>query len=349
MKLEIRINQFGGRFESSLEGFRGEYRGKEIERSKLVELGERTSRLYSKGCSLTDLRTLGVELFRLLLPNDRAHTFYESRDSCRRDGTELDVVLEFFLDPILHDLPWEALHDGKRFLALDPFVRLSRYMKQVGEIRPLLEGDVVRVLLSWCNAPGFARLSLDEEVQTVRDALGRSSRFHLEVLPEASFDQLRHTLCRAATRGRGFNVWHHSGHGAVKSVEGVDSFRLVFPGEPRAALVDSTTLADLVREVQGISSSLGSPPELSLGIINACSSGSAHGLATVLAGLNLPAVVGHRSPVYDHTAIAMTEGLYAALGNRRSLAACLREARSRMLATGSARDWALPILYSRTT
>lgn len=93
---------------------------------------------------------------------------------------------------------------------------------------------------------------------------------------------------------------------------------------------------------------LGVCEELRLAVINACRGATVAGLATGLANLNVPAVIGFRREILDSSALVFAEALYRGL-IETTLERAVSRARLELRDAGySADDWSFPLLFVRT-
>lgn len=276
----------------------------------------------------------GKKLFATLVPEPVREAFVEGLRLARRSESPVTLRLVFDYDPELHGVPWEAMHDGRAFLALDSRVRMHRHIRQHRAVRTLQLAPKSSVLATFSDR-GDPPLDLAAERETVREAL--RARMTLHVLDNPDSEAIVHQFRRSTGRemahpGQGFVVWHHAGHGQVEEGPGASGFRLVLRNSDGAPLV----ITDLMEELS----------TLQLAVFNCCHGGHAKGLATALARINLPAVVGHQSAIADAAANIFAEEFYRNLFSH-SPAEAMRRARVGVLAAGHGRDWLLPVLFMR--
>jgi hypothetical protein len=240
----------------------------------------------------------------------------------------------------LHELPWELLHNGKRFFATNRATTIVRYVEQMAPVRSLAVEPPLRVLLSTATPSGCPPINVTAEERIIRIALNElGEQAELVVQHDLSFDQLRHLLMRQERRGRPFHIWHHIGHGSISSDQGVGTFSLILDDGGHAYNVSLARITSVIQ----------SCPSLRGAVLNTCHSADTSGLAPALAALGVPLVVGFRGTIDQEISQIFAEVFYAALADVPADAA-VAEARL-VLATdllGTA-AWATPMLFLRTT
>jgi hypothetical protein len=282
---------------------------------------------------------IGQALYREIFQGDILNLFLKSLALARERRTALRILVKAWYVPEMHDIPWELLHDGTRFLAHSPETPVVRYLEQEGPVRSLTVVPPLRVLFTTACPAGVPPLDLKTEETNVRTALALlGDRARLEVENDISYERLRYRLLRAQSQRLPFHVWHHSGHGQLSHGQGVD-FKLILTnsaGDPQPTGV---------AELQPI---LHDCPDLLIAVLNACHSGSTAGLATAMARLNVPGVVGFRTRIFDHSALIFAETFYRYL-IEHSLETAVSRSRCELLGSGyDPLDWAQPLLFART-
>jgi hypothetical protein len=160
-------------------------------------------------------------------------------------------------------------------------------------------------------------------------------RVNVTQLPDSTVQGLTGSFSSARERGLPYGAWHHVGHGGIDEETG--AFVLLLRSEDGR---EERVPADrLVREVARAG--------VRCAVINLCHGGSARGLATALAGENMPIVVGHRTQIYDAACISFAATLWSELARGMPAELAVRTARMSIISRGLGSHWALPMLFAR--
>ena len=319
----------------------GEADPQTIKRTDLANLSLIGERLTSGDIKdIASAGQIGYGLYQTVF-QDSIHELFQRALAVANDKSAgLRLLLKFKQTPELHEIPWELLHDGRQFLVTNPATPVIRYLEQTSRVQSLEVEPPLRVLFTTACPKDQFPLNLVTEERNMRTALRPFGRaVELVVERHISLDRLRHTLMRAQNRERPFHIWHHCGHGGLLIQNDTTFFGLVLEERNAAQWVDVAQVSTLVRAC----------PSLRMVMQNICHSGSSVGLGPALASLNVPAVVGFRSSVLDRTALTFAESFYEAiLYNPVDVA--LGQARMALAVKDSqSLDWALPLLFLRTT
>jgi CHAT domain-containing protein len=285
----------------------------------------------------SDSVQIGRTLYRRVFSGEVEALFLRALALAREERTGLRILIRSWHEPEIHNLPWELLHDGRRFLAQSIETPVVRSLEQPRPVREFRIDPPLRLLLTTsCPAQG-SPLDIQGEEQRLRAAVSPlEDRAILVTEHQVSLERLRFLLFRARAQGRPFKVWHHAGHGHCDA----DGFSLVLTNSNGSA--QRVTVA----EIEAI---LEPCEEVRLAVLNACSSATAAGLATALANLNVPAVIGFRESILDRSALVFAEELYKGLVET-TLERAVSRARLELRDAGySAIDWSYPLLFARTT
>ena len=291
---------------------------------------------YIEFVGKNDSVRIGRALYQQIFSGEIEELFERARNLARQERTGLRILIRSWHDPEIHDLPWELLHDGRRFLAQSTETPVVRSLEQQRPLREFRIDPPLRILLTTASPQYCSPLDVQEEEHRLRAALSPLGDLAILVTEhQVSLERLRFLLFRARAQGRPFQVWHHAGHGGLEG----DVFSLALTNRDgsmqRAAVEELTTV-------------LGVCEELRLAVINACRGASVAGLATALANLNIPAVIGFRREIMDDSALVFAEALYQGL-TETTLERAVSRARLELRDTGySADDWSYPLLFVRT-
>ena len=247
-------------------------------------------------------------------------------------------------DPLLN-LPWELLHDGQGFLALDHGISIARCSLGVQPVERSIHPPL-RVLVAFAT-PQTEKLKLvkpsdgEAHFQSITESLREIEPLDLRPLPHATKRSLREALTQ------GIHVFHFLGHGDVEIQPGVDVVGRLYlenPDTPDLAdVLTSTTLRDWFNQ------SLLRP---NLVIITACHSARIDdappdmGVAQSLLYAGIPAVIGMQTVIYVDEAHQFASSFYrmlaeraivdeAVLAARRALARNSSVLRSRLRSRGT--------------
>ncbi len=296
----------------------------------------------SIGYTSQDLETtvkVGLQIYHDLLPDQISVLITKARMKSRERSLHLRFIIRLPGDSLLQMIPWELMHDGHRTLSLDPNISIFRYVEQTEPIKNLrVKGSVLRVLFTTACPPGEMRLDLDREAEITRQAFHPlGNRVSILIEKDISFEQLKFRLLRASKSGRAFHIWHHCGHGGLSENSG--EFALLLENEGQRQVVPATHVCEIIQKTG----------QLKLAIFNTCYSGTQTGLAASLASLNIPATIGFRHQIEDKVALDFVEMFYAGLLVQQPIDLALQAARQVLFDPLRPLDWALPLLFLRST
>jgi hypothetical protein len=291
-------------------------------------------------CDSWQAAQLGGELYREVFREGVQELFHRALDEARERRAGLRLLIKARQLQEIHEVPWELLHDGRRFLAQRLETPIVRYIEQPQPVRRLQVGSPLRILFTAACPPGEVPLDLAAEERFIRAALvPLSNRVDLTVHQHISWERLRFCLLRAESEQRPYHVWHHGGHGGLGEAMGHRDFSL--------ALQDDSGARQAVSVAQ-LGPMLAGCPGLRIAVLNVCHSGSSAGLATMLANLNVPSVVGFRASIFDRSALVFAETFYSSL-IERPVEDAVTLARVELQHAGNGPlDWAQPLLFART-
>ncbi len=244
--------------------------------------------------------------------------------------------------PLLN-LPWEYLHDGHGFLALNwrtPFSRLPLGLAAVS-LPPLIEPLRLLVLIAApLGLPQNMVLNTAREEDLILEATAaarRDRRLQVEFAPAGSPQAFE-----AALREWNPHLLHFTGHG-VFDEEKDTGYLLMEEPDGREKRLSNAAFAEIL-ERRGRS--------LRLVFLSACQSAVASrgegyaDLAPRLLEMAIPAVVAMQFSVLNRSAMDFGSVFYKALADRAAIDAALTEARGKLYAEGLNRvDFAVPVLF----
>ncbi len=243
----------------------------------------------------------------------------------------------------LWNIPWEYLHDGERFLAVDsqtaivrttPDIVLDRAAQQLAETPYPL-----RVLLFISDPKDVNPLNIDYEVQTIRSALQPAIDAHqveLDIVEEGSLANLDLNLSYEP-----YHVLFYTGHGAMTPQGGV---LVIEDDQGDVELANLNKISEVLRKAGG----------LRLVVLSACQSGqidetkAASGIATGLLQV-VPAVVAMQFSILETSARVFAQTFFEHVGQGATLEVAMQRARHAMnQASPALADWGVPALYVHT-
>lgn len=305
-----------------------------------VQLGVR---LRKREISSSDAEVAGRSLFALVFQGSMNDLYHRCIAAADAKNSSVRISVRSDNAAVLQEVPWELLHDGRNFVALNSNTQIHRHLLQLSARSNTSHKapEVVRLLLTSSCPNDFPSLDYRGEEHALRQAIKQNDRtIEITVKHHASYTDIAHRLLRAEGQGRPFHIWHHSGHGGEES-----------PGTPyaiyRLILEDEAGQGKAIESSQ-LTAMLDSCRGLRVSVLNACDGDSVSGLAVELARFNIPAVVGFRGRLGDEVAIAFTRSFYSDLlniGVERSVG----QARLQLNADFGMESlaWCLPMLFLR--
>ena len=289
---------------------------------------------------IVEAARIGSALYQVVFPTQAQGALETALAIARDRGGGLRLQLKFQQSSELHTIPWELMWTRGQFIARHPATPIARYLEQPREVKSLHITPPVRILFTTACPDGMAELDLTKEENNIRAALEPlHNRVELVVQRHISLDRLRHLLMRAQTRERPFHVWHHCGHGGFFNSSTGNTFGLAFENRGTLEWVSVRQVNTLVEACDA----------LRMIVLNVCHGASSAGLVPALALLGVPAVIGFRSRVFDQTALTFARTFYEA-ALHKPVDVALGQARLALTMEQSLSvDWALPLLFLRTT
>ena len=232
----------------------------------------------------------------------------------------------------LANAPWESLHDGKDFLAVQPSSAVSRALGRASAA-PAAHEMPLRLLVTVSSPSDQDALNVDHEAQLLRDALGGLEligRAEVHIATDGSLDTMLRMLRVAEDAGRPYNAWHFIGHGRFRAVSGQSELAMT-GNDGRAQYIGAAQLRVLFK---------GHP--LRLAVFNACESGT---FAPIDCGAAI--VVAMQFRISDEAAIVLADEVYGAFAAGADILSAMTNAR-RALFFRPGVEWVTPILMIRS-
>jgi len=299
-------------------------------------LGVRHKRRHGTNQSRA-VEILGTDLFKALFPPSLEAMYRQAFDGARARDLGLRLVLE--LDDETTDLPWEYLHDEKRFLALSTEASVVRLLPVDDQTRPQQLVDTVRLLVMGSQPAGLAPIDIAGERARISQALERSivnKQVEVDFVEGGTFDDLRGRLETFRP-----HVFHFAGHGTWDN--DLDDGELIFesPGGGQHRVTGREIGVLLVRS------------GLRLVLLNSCNAARSSqndrlaGIATSLVTQGVPAVLAMQFPIEDHAASTFGSTFLRHLVTSGSIDVSINEARLAVFTTQKRVEWGTPVLTTR--
>lgn len=333
---------------------------KEIARSRLPESAGETQYLYTarllenksrplridqpadeswkRADRYQDIVRYGQKLYKDLFGAGQMQQ-YVKRTRHLKDGVRYVLRLHNTASE-LWNIPWEYLHDGNKFLAIEPTSNLIRSALDVQldkEARSLREiPRPLRILIMIADPHGATPLNVDQEVQSILDALRPAMKAGLvetDIIEEGSMRNLEMLLADEQ-----YHILHYTGHGAM-SPQG--SFLAL---EDEEGQFQPAFIQNLLPAIRSCGS-------LRLVVLNGCQTGqidetrAMSGIATGLLAA-VPAVVAMQFSVLDASAQVFSRTFFEKIGQGEVLENAMHAGRMAMHAAHPTfTDWGVPALY----
>ncbi len=282
------------------------------------------------------LQVQGQELYELLVAGDDGALLERARSvGATQEGVSLRLQID---PPELAALPWEALHDGRSFLALGDNFTVTRTLPLSRPPRPLEADRPLRIVAAAANLPDanapFDQAAARAEMMQALAPLRAAGLAEINWLGNATVDEIIAALQESA------DIFYFSGHGAFEPERG--GGLLLFADE--AGHAQALGAGDLVPL-------LAKQMDLRLAILNtdlsARGDATAPALAAALVQAGLPAAIGMQGMISDTGAIRFAQRLFDALGRGQTVGAAVQAGRRELAqAEPEGVEWVLPVLYT---
>lgn len=305
---------------------------------------------------------VGRLLFDSIMLEEIRTSFQMSMNLARSQNSK--ILFELRFDENIAELaryPWELMHDGRRFLLPSGMVELVRYISYPEATTALKTSLPLRMLYIRSRPMDLSALPAFNEELAIRHALEplvNSGSIIIDELETATYDSLLDYL-----DDHKCNILHFDGHGVfAKLCRNCGEFN--FPHMLACNHCKSEFRQTIPRGYLAFESDRGNTnwlssstlghifgPELRLGVLSACSSGTilgevffgSTGPALIQAGV--PAVVATQLPISVEAATGFAKGFYRSLSRFRSLPTAVNAGRRRLFDTN---EWFIPTLYMRS-
>lgn len=280
-----------------------------------------------------DPNTVGRDLYNTFFTSDVGKLF----QMC----APRTLFIKTYAPHTLQSLPWELLHNGDGFLALDRKIAIIRFPVKQQRTRGLGLSSPPRMRITLSNPPrlhilfttGAAqRRSLALEEEAILDAITRRLRplMDLSVERQVTPDRLIHRFQQAAKGSQPFQLWHHSGDVDLE----LNALGLQLNGS--SAVLSANDFHQL----------LNINPELRMVVLNA-QPGDQAAFLTALAHIEAPVVIGIQRAGWDLGMLGFLEHFYEQLLYSVDAALTLTRVELHRQHQYSL-DWASPVMFTST-
>ena len=245
------------------------------------------------------------------------------------DGARGWIRLHLADAGFLANAPWEALHDGHDFLAVQPSMAITRALDRASAV-PEAQQAPLRLLVTISSPKNLPTLNGEHEAQLLRDALGGLEligRGEVHIATDGSLGTTLRMLRIAEDAGRPYNAWHFIGHGRFNP-ESKQSELAMTGDDGKAQFADASQMRVLFR---------GHP--LRLAVFNACQSAT---FAPVDCGAAV--VVAMQFRISDDAAIVLADEVYGAFAAGADILKAMTDARRALFFRPPRVEWITPIL-----
>ncbi len=284
------------------------------------------------------LARLGGDLFRELFSAQNRLLFERARELSIERKAMLRLSFELSPNLDLRKLPFEALHDGARYLASDPRILISRAFAGGLKRQNVRVTDRLRVLMTTASPEGLPPVDVKKAEDILRESYALlGERGSLRCIRNLTRISLEEEFRKVRTGEQPpFDVWHHHGHGGVETSVGTAQFRLLLCGTSGSEAIS----------VSQIGWAVSRHSELQVAVFAVCHSGSLFGLAPELAQLNVPVVMGFPEKIEMRASERFSQVLHRGLA-KDSIETAFCEARSALFGHNpQSREWCNAYLFS---
>lgn len=245
------------------------------------------------------------------------------------DGVRGWIRLHLENAGFLANAPWESLHDGKDFLAVQPSIAISRALGRASAV-PAAHETPLRLLVTISSPSDQDALNVDHEAQLLRDALGGLEligRAEAHIVTDGSLDTMLRMLRVAEDAGRPYNAWHFIGHGRFNAASGQSELAMTGK-DGKTQFADASQLRVLFRA-----------HPLRLAVFNACESGR---FTPIDCGAAI--VVAMQFRISDDAAIVLADEVYGAFAAGTDILKAMTGVRRALFFRPPGIEWITPIL-----
>lgn len=283
-----------------------------------------------------DLVRYGQRLYSELFGNNKRFKDYLAANAHLKNGAQLQLRLHDTASE-LWNIPWEYMHDGETFIAIDPRFPIVRNRINSGFKQEFKDiPHPLRVLVVISTPSDVSPLNVEAEIMMIRNIFKEAEstgRIQIDFIEDGRLESLEQALSSGD-----YHILHYSGHGAMSSLGSL----LVLENE--AGLSRPVYLNELLPIIQ-------KAKNLRFVFLSACRTGNVReteatsGIATGLLQ-SVPAVLAMQFSIRDDRATILSQAFYQSLSSGASLEEALHTSRQAMHQSNQALgDWGIPTLY----
>lgn len=284
------------------------------------------------------LAEAGRELFDELIRGANRELYRRAREKAEGKHELLRVLVRMPPESNLATVPFEAMHDGRTFLAQAAGIAVVRYLESDRELPAIAIAPPLRVLFTAARPAGHPAIDVQAEENALAKAYAPLGE-RVEITPYPKLTRLAlEEIFRGGRHGEAaFHVWHHCGHGGLVDGTHGREFRLYL----EAGGDDGYVTTEQLRAMVGVEN------QLRVAVFAVCHGGVLGGPAPELARLSVPAVIGFPIKVEARSIARFSEVLHSHLA-LSPVEQAVSEAQTALFAHDPAsREWAHAYLFSR--
>lgn len=304
---------------------------------------------------------IGVDLYRILLPNKIGRTCERSFDALAPDeGLQLRLSFGRDYDHQLGSLPWELAckPETRRYIGKNQRFSVARYLDIGEQIPPLEVKPPLKVLVVLASPDpatseefGYSSICKEYHHRVLEEAIGQAKNLQVRFLDQlvddgrATLGALRNELRDARLADSPYHAVHILCHGSFRKNEGILFFERSDGSEQ---VVTGRELADSLT------------PEVRLVVLASCSTAKIPiprvagrhpfaGVASALVACGKPAVLAMQFTVSEAAVAAFSKVFYHMIDMSEPIDVAVTEGRLAIQADGlsGALEWATPVLFLR--
>lgn len=284
------------------------------------------------------LEQLGRRLFDELFQGPNRDLYMRARALAKEREGLLRLQMGLSPESEWTTLPYEVMHDGKRFLAEEARTCIVRYLEGDQGLQTLAVQPPLRILFTAALPSGHPTIDVEAEEEALAQAYAPLAEL-VDITPYRHLTRLElEEIFRQVRQGApAFHVWHHCGHGGLADGIRGSEFRLYLESGGASSYVTTDQLRVMI----------GAESQLRAAVLAVCYAGSPGALAPELARLNVPAVIGFPIRIEGGAIDQFSKVLHSHLA-RLPVEQAMSEARTALISRDpSSREWCQAYLFSR--
>jgi hypothetical protein len=301
------------------------------------------------------LQEVGKKLFNFLFARDIYSAFQENIRKAQGNPKNKNLRIRLDIQASeLPQLPWEALHNGREFLAPSRKTPIVRGTKDDQDQPPANIPLCVLGMVPDVRGQGLPALNVEAEKANIKKALDplvSENKAYLGWTSSGDTDELLDRLRDPPKNCSSWHVFHFSGHGGYDAQKSL-GYIIVEPRLPAEGVIGNFKTVERLY-ADDLKADLDNCNDLRLVILNSCKGAAAAGGATYsstaehLVSDSFAAVIAMQFEISDQAAITFSTDLYRELANGKQIHEAVTIARLKLKQDGSP-EWITPVLYMRT-